>query len=252
MLRTGNGDILREHLGSVSDLRSYLRDAGTNRSSFLKLLRLSSVVTSSISTPPFFRRLSDSLDKSGKAVTKLNLLRITRVVCEHHPDRQTLVERFGLAEIVERLAKQDEAVLVRELAKEVIPILLFGVTGTTSAEKDEAGLSSKLGVGLSQRVGGMRRATSETIVDFVRDKGAPSISEAQGTSASTAEPPSASRPSTSQRSKMDRERTTMARSQIAAPEGERGKIASAAPTSSQSDTGDRPKHKRKISRSQLR
>ena len=83
-------------------------------------------MTSSISTTPFFRRLSESLDRQAKAVAKLNLLRLTRVVCDNHPDRATLVSRFDLERIVDRLAKQDDAVLVRELAKEIHPSLLFG------------------------------------------------------------------------------------------------------------------------------
>lgn len=91
-----------------------------------KVLRLSTSLTSSLSHPPFFSRLSESLERSSKAVIKLNLLRLTKVVCECHPDKATLVERFGLAQIVERLSKQDGAVLVRELAKEILPGLLFG------------------------------------------------------------------------------------------------------------------------------
>lgn len=92
----------------------------------LKILRLSTSLTSSLSHPPFFSRLSESLERSTKAVVKLNLLRFTKVICECHPDKATLVERFGLAEIVERLSRQDGAVLVRELAKEILPGLLFG------------------------------------------------------------------------------------------------------------------------------
>nr|ODO01011.1 STE/STE11/CDC15 protein kinase [Cryptococcus depauperatus CBS 7855] len=93
---------------------------------FLKILRLSISLTSSISAPPFFSRLSESLERSTKAVIKLNLLRLTKIVCESHPDRATLIERFGLVPIIERLSRQDGAVLVRELAKEVLPGLLFG------------------------------------------------------------------------------------------------------------------------------
>ena len=94
--------------------------------SLLKILRLSTSLTTSISTTAFFRRLSESLDRNAKAVVKLNLLRLIRVVCDNHPDRATLVSRFDLARIVDRLGKQDDAVLVRELAKELHPSLLFG------------------------------------------------------------------------------------------------------------------------------
>ncbi|WVF69329.1 hypothetical protein IAT40_004105 [Kwoniella sp. CBS 6097] len=93
---------------------------------FLKILRLSTSLTSSISHAPFYSRLADTLERSTKAVIKLNLLRLTRVVCDAHPDRASLVARFGLVGIVEKLSRQDNAVLVRELAKEVLPGLLFG------------------------------------------------------------------------------------------------------------------------------
>jgi hypothetical protein len=36
------------------------------------------------------------------------------------------VSRFDLAKIVDKLARQDDAILVRELAKEIYPSLLFG------------------------------------------------------------------------------------------------------------------------------
>lgn len=152
-----------------------------SRCRLLKLLRLSSNVTAAITTPPFFRRLAESLDKSGKAVTKLNLLRITRVVCEHHPDRQTLVERFGLANAVERLAKQGEAVLVRELAKEVIPILLFGNVNASHSDRslvqevasNKAGKPT-IGLGMPRvevhagnaRAASMKRTASEGMVEI--------------------------------------------------------------------------------------
>jgi len=37
-----------------------------------------------------------------------------------------LIHRFDIGKIVDKLAKQDEAILVRELAKEIYPSLLFG------------------------------------------------------------------------------------------------------------------------------
>ncbi len=122
----------------------------------LKILRLSTSLTSAISTTPYFRRLSESLDRHAKAVVRLNLLRLTRVVCDDHPDRATLVARFDLARIVDRLAKQDDAVLVRELAKEIHPSLLFGA---------EAGVQA-----IPKRVlSTVKRTTSEPIVNEAKD-----------------------------------------------------------------------------------
>lgn len=80
-----------------------------------------------MTTPPFLKRLAETLERQAKAMTKLNLLRITRVVFETHPEREALVSRFGFDIIVDRLAKQDGAVLVRELAKEIYPSLVYGI-----------------------------------------------------------------------------------------------------------------------------
>ena len=88
----------------------------------LKITRLSTAVTISIAKSAFFSRLIDRLTHS-KAVVRLNLLRILRTVCDVHPNRVMLVERYGLDGIVERVSKEDGAVLVRELAREIRPAL---------------------------------------------------------------------------------------------------------------------------------
>ena len=79
---------------------------------FLKILRLSSPVAIGIAKSAFFKRVVEKLD-SSKAVVKLNLLRILRAVCDAHPNRAALVERYGLYELVVRLRREDGAVLVR-------------------------------------------------------------------------------------------------------------------------------------------
>jgi hypothetical protein len=89
---------------------------------FLKLCRLSTAVTINIAKAQFIRRIIDKLSAS-KAVVRLNLLRILRAVCEVHPNRIVLVERYGLYDIVRRLSRDDGAVLVRELAREILPTL---------------------------------------------------------------------------------------------------------------------------------
>lgn len=85
------------------------------------MVRLSLPLAVAISRSQFFQRLVDRLGKTTKAVVKLNLLRITKVVIEAHPKRGELVSKFGMAKIVERLSKDDGAVMVRELAKEILP-----------------------------------------------------------------------------------------------------------------------------------
>ncbi len=89
---------------------------------FLKIFRISTNITIGVAKSQFFKRLIDKLG-SSKAVVRLNLLRILRTVCDVHPNRAMLVERYGIYDIVAKLSKEDVAVLVRELAREIVPTL---------------------------------------------------------------------------------------------------------------------------------
>jgi hypothetical protein len=102
---------------------------------FLKICRLSSNLAIGIAKAEFFRRVFDKLSHS-KAVVRLNLLRILRTVCDVHPDRAGLVERYGIYGIVEKLSRQDGAVLVRELAREIMPVLALqqGLRASTGSK----------------------------------------------------------------------------------------------------------------------
>lgn len=72
----------------------------------------------------FFTRLVDRLTHTKhKPVVRLNLLRVLRAICDVHPDKATLVRRFGLYGVVEKRCQTDNAVLVRELARDILPIL---------------------------------------------------------------------------------------------------------------------------------
>ncbi|KAL1733487.1 hypothetical protein EV714DRAFT_204640 [Schizophyllum commune] len=92
---------------------------------FLKLIRISTPLTLSIAKVPVFHtNIRERLmGRRAKAVVRVNLLRVLRTVVEVHPNRVMLVEKYGLGEIVGRLAKEDPAVLVRKLAKEIAPTL---------------------------------------------------------------------------------------------------------------------------------
>lgn len=91
---------------------------------FLKLTRISTPITLTMAkSSAFFKRVIDRLGHNGKAVVRLNLLKLLRSVLEVHPNRTLLVERYGLLEVVEKLSKGDGAVLVRELAREIVPTL---------------------------------------------------------------------------------------------------------------------------------
>lgn len=124
---------------------------------FLKMIRLSTSITLAISkSPAFFRRIVDRLQvRQGqqrgktKAVVRLNLLKILRGVCDVHPNKALLVERYGLLGMVEQLSRDEGeggAVLVRELAKEIIPALKPALrpsySGCTGAVLNGAGCGS--------------------------------------------------------------------------------------------------------------
>ncbi|KAG8846902.1 hypothetical protein FRB96_001747 [Tulasnella sp. 330] len=120
----------------------------------LKILRISSNVAISIAKPEFFRRLTDRIKHAGKAIVRLNLLRILRVVCDAHPDRALVVAKYGMLEVVERLSQKDAAVMVRELAREILPTF-----GPASPPPGESALTPKAGAIPKRRR--VRRTASE-------------------------------------------------------------------------------------------
>ncbi|KAI9436670.1 hypothetical protein H4582DRAFT_403792 [Lactarius indigo] len=66
-----------------------------------------------IAKAQFFRRVTETLSNI-KAVVKLNLFRIPCVVCNVHPNRALLVERYGIHEMVAVLWREDGTVLARD------------------------------------------------------------------------------------------------------------------------------------------
>ena len=84
-----------------------------------KLLRLSADLACLMGKPEVFQRLLERL-RHPKAIVRLNLLRILRTICDVHPQRQGLIAQYELFDAVEQLAENDKAVLVKELAKEIL------------------------------------------------------------------------------------------------------------------------------------
>lgn len=89
---------------------------------FWKICRISNPITIGIAKSQFFKRIVEKLNH-GKPLVRLNLLRILRTVCDVHPNRAMLVERFRIYDIVSKLGKDDQAVLVREMARDILPTL---------------------------------------------------------------------------------------------------------------------------------
>ncbi|KAG4306386.1 hypothetical protein PORY_000374 [Pneumocystis oryctolagi] len=84
-----------------------------------KLLRLSQRLACSLVQPKFFEKLIKRLQHQ-KPIVRLNLLRVLKSICNAHPSKQALVTQYGLYDIIEKLSRQDTAVLVRELAKDIM------------------------------------------------------------------------------------------------------------------------------------
>ncbi|KAL9084775.1 MAG: hypothetical protein Q9159_005060 [Coniocarpon cinnabarinum] len=84
-----------------------------------KLLRLSPPVAASLAHPELFRRTVQKLSNK-KAVVRGNLLRIIRSICDATEDQGALVRRYGLYDAIQRLAESDPAILVRNMANDLI------------------------------------------------------------------------------------------------------------------------------------
>ncbi|KAK4699243.1 hypothetical protein P7C70_g7019, partial [Phenoliferia sp. Uapishka_3] len=118
-------DCLLEGTAVDALLRAFCRSKSTTFENFLepfhKLLRTSSAVASKLAVQPaFFKRIIDRLSRGGKAVVRLNLLRITKTVFDSLSDRREKVIKIpNLVATVSALAQDDPAILVKEMAKEL-------------------------------------------------------------------------------------------------------------------------------------
>jgi hypothetical protein len=86
-----------------------------------KLLRLSPPVAHAVGKPEFFARILRELSHN-KAVVRLNLLRILRTICDASEQKELLIRQYGMYQTIQRLAEKDGAVLVRNLAGEMIKL----------------------------------------------------------------------------------------------------------------------------------
>ena len=110
-----------------------------------KLLRLSPPIALSLAQTDLFSRILQKL-LSHKAVVRLNLLRIVRSICDASDEQGALINRYSLVDTIQRLAEVDGAVLVRNMASELIK---------SSESHDKLGMS-----GGKRRTG--RRSSSST------------------------------------------------------------------------------------------
>ena len=123
-----------------------------------KLLRLSPPIALSLTHPDLFYRILQKL-QSTKAVVRLNLLRIVRSICDASEEQGALIGRYGLEETIQRLAENDGAVLVRNMASELIK---------------SSDMSERLGLSGNKRRPGRRSSSSTTPPSLLTSYSTPS------------------------------------------------------------------------------
>lgn len=84
-----------------------------------KLLRLSSPIAGSLARTDLFTGILQKLNHK-KAVVRLNLLRIVRSICDASGDEAESIRHHSLFEVIQHLAENDSAVLVRNMASELV------------------------------------------------------------------------------------------------------------------------------------
>ena len=84
-----------------------------------KLLRLSPPIAHSLAQSDLFSRILTKLT-SNKALTRLNLLRIVQSICDASDEQGALINVYGLYEAIQKLAENDTAILVRDMASKLI------------------------------------------------------------------------------------------------------------------------------------
>ena len=84
-----------------------------------KLVRLSPPIAASLAVPEIFTRTCQKLGHKD-AVTRLNLLRILRTICDATDEECWLIKSFGVYETVSMLSEHDPAILVRQMAEELV------------------------------------------------------------------------------------------------------------------------------------
>lgn len=84
-----------------------------------KLLRLSLPIASVVACTELFERILQKLTHN-KTIIRLNLLKILVTICDATGRKEVIMREYGLSPMIHELAEQDQAVLVRNLAGELL------------------------------------------------------------------------------------------------------------------------------------
>jgi serine/threonine protein kinase len=108
-----------------------------------KMLRLSPPIAASLAHKTLFERTAVKVH-AKKPLVRLNLLRVIRSICDASEEQGALIIKYGLADSVKELARHDPAILVREMANDLVR-------------------SSELVHASAARLAGMRRSSISTM-----------------------------------------------------------------------------------------
>jgi len=108
-----------------------------------KLLRLSQPLAASLAHRTLFERSAVKVH-AKKPLVRLNLLRVIRSICDASDEQGALLTTYGLLASVQGLAKHDPAILVREMASDLVR-------------------SSEVAASPAVRYAGVRRSSSSTM-----------------------------------------------------------------------------------------
>ena len=85
-----------------------------------KLLRLSPPIAASLAHRSLFERSAVKVQTAKKPLVRLNLLRVLRSICDASQEQGTLLIKYSLLGNIQDLARHDPAILVREMANELV------------------------------------------------------------------------------------------------------------------------------------
>jgi hypothetical protein len=108
-----------------------------------KMLRLSPPIAASLAHRTLFERAAVKVH-AKKPLVRLNLLRVIRSICDASEEQGALISKYALLDSIQELARHDPAILVREMANDLVK----------SSESVRAP---------STRLTGMRRSSSSTM-----------------------------------------------------------------------------------------
>jgi hypothetical protein len=137
-----------------------------------KLVRLSPPIAASLAVPEIFNRTEQKLGHKD-AVTRLNFLRILRTICDAREEGCWLIRAFGCYERISWLMEHDSAVLVRQMAEELVRAcdevefsgIAKGSNGKRSVSRASAvGLNLRRPVSSAGRRDGSGSSTGSTLV----------------------------------------------------------------------------------------